>query len=145
VSHEKVEILRRGYEAFNSGDLSVAEDLATPDVEWGTTGTFPGIQGVYRGPEAMQAFADALRSAWSWFEVSVAEVLRDEDDLLVVDERIRGQGRSSGVEVEMHTYAVYWFAGGKLRKRNAFTARETALEAAGGQGSNAPRPGRRQT
>jgi uncharacterized protein len=145
VSHEKVEILRLGYEAFNSGDMSQAEDLATADVEWGTTGTFPGIQGVYRGPEAMQAWADAIRSAWSWFEVSLVEVLHDEDDLLVVVERIRGEGRSSGVEVEMLTYSVYWFDDGKLRKRSAFTTREAALQAARGQGSNALRPGRRQT
>jgi ketosteroid isomerase-like protein len=86
----------------------------------------------------MQDWADAIRSAWSWFEVSLVEVLRDEDDVLVVVERIRGEGRSSGVEVEMHTYAVYRFDGGKLRKRSAFTTREAALEAAGGQGSSAP-------
>jgi ketosteroid isomerase-like protein len=138
VSHEKAEILRLGYAAFNSGDLSQVEDLATADVEWGTTGTFPGIQGVYRGPQAMQDWADALRSAWSWFEVSLAEVLRDKNDVLVAVERIRGQGRSSGVEVEMLTYAVYWFDEGKLRKRSAFTTREAALEAAGGEGSNFP-------
>jgi ketosteroid isomerase-like protein len=132
MSQETLEMLRRGYEAFNQGDVLQAKSLVTADVEWGTTGTFPGIQGVYRGPEAMQAWTDAIRSAWEWFEVSLAEVVRDEDDIVVVVERIRGRGRSSGVDVEMRTYSVYWAAeDGKLRMRKAFTTREAALEAAG--------------
>ena len=53
MSEETLANLRRGYEAFNRGDASVAMELATPDVEWGTTGTFPGVVGVYRGPEAL--------------------------------------------------------------------------------------------
>jgi len=131
VSRQNVELLLLGYEAFNMGDLSQAESLVTADVEWGTTGTFPGIEGVYRGPEAMQAWTDAIRSAWEWFEVSLAEVVRDEDDLLVVVERIRGRGRLSGVAVEMRTYAVYSIEDGKLRMRKAFNTREAALGAAG--------------
>ena len=79
----------------------------------------------------MQAWTDAIRSAWEWFEVSLAELVRDEDDLLVVVERIRGRGRRSGVDVEMLTYAVYWAEDGKLRMRKAFNTREAALEAAG--------------
>jgi len=126
-----VELLRFGYEAFNQGDVLQAKSLVTADVEWGTTGTFPGIEGVYRGPEALQAWTDAIRSAWEWFEVSLAELVRDEDDLLVVVERIRGRGRRSGVDVEMLTYAVYWAEDGKLRMRKAFNTREAALEAAG--------------
>jgi hypothetical protein len=49
MSEETVANLRRGYEAFNRGDASAAMGLATPDVEWGTTGTFPGLVGVYQG------------------------------------------------------------------------------------------------
>jgi hypothetical protein len=53
-------------------------------------------------------------------------------DVVPVVERIRGRGRSSGVDVEMRTYSVYWAAeDGKLRMRKAFTTREAALEAAG--------------
>ncbi len=128
---QNLEALLLGYEAFNRGDLSQAENLVTADVEWGTTGTFPGIEGVYRGPEAMQAWTDAIRSAWDWFEVSLEEVVRDQDDLVVVVERIRGRGRRSGIDVEMRTCAVYWAEDGKVRMRKAFDTREAALEAAG--------------
>jgi ketosteroid isomerase-like protein len=131
MSRETFANLKRGYEALNWGDASVAMDLATPDVEWGTSGTFPGLVGVYRGPETLPRWMDTIRSAWEKFELTPDEVVRDEGDVLVVAERQRGRGRGSGVEVVMRVFSVYRFREGKIRRRQAFTEREAALEAAG--------------
>jgi ketosteroid isomerase-like protein len=131
MAQEALATLRRGYEAFNRDDLSVMFELATPDVEWGATGAFPGVEGDYRGPEAIQEWADLIRSEWEEFEVSLGEVLHEDDGLIVVAERLRGRGRGSGVEVEMCVFSAYWFETGKVRKRAAFTDRHGALEAAG--------------
>ena len=120
MSRETFANLKRGYEAFNRGDASVAMDLATPDVEWGTTGTFPGLVGVYRGPEALPRWMNAIRSAWEKFEVTPDEVVRDEGDVLVVAEQQRGRGRGSGVEVEMRVFSVYSFSGGEDPKAAGF-------------------------
>jgi ketosteroid isomerase-like protein len=134
MSEENVETLMRGYEAFNRGDtselLELAKEIATPDVEWGATGAFPGVEGMYRGPEAMQEWMNVIRSEWEDFRVTLDEVLQDEGDVLVVTELLRGRGRESGVEVEMRVFSAYWFEQGKLRKRAAFTKRREALEAA---------------
>jgi ketosteroid isomerase-like protein len=131
MSQENVELLRRGIEAFNRADASVAMELVTPDVEWGTTGTFPGLEGVYRGPEALPNWMATIRSAWEWFEVGIDEVVHDEGNMLVVAELLRGRGRGSGAEVEMRVFSVYSFREGKVRRRQAFTDRDEALEAAG--------------
>ena len=135
MSEENVETLKRGYEAFNRGDtselLELAREIGTPDVEWGATGAFPGVEGMYRGPEAMQEWMKVIRSEWEDFRVTLDEVLHDEGDLLVVTELLRGRGRESGVEVEMRVFSAYWFEQGKLRRRAAFTERMAALEAAG--------------
>jgi ketosteroid isomerase-like protein len=135
MSQEALAILRRGYEAFNRGDPSVilklAKEVASPDVEWGATGAFPGVDSTYRGPEAMREWMNVIRSAWQEFEVTLDEVLYDGDDVVVVTELLRGRGRESGAEVEMRVYSVYRFEEGKLRKREAFTDRDDALEAAG--------------
>jgi len=132
MSQERLANLRRGHEAFNRGTwAAVMDDLATPDVEWGATGAFPGVDAVYRGREGTQAWVDAIRSVWEEFEVTLDEVLYDEGDLLVVAELLRGRGIGSGVEVEMRVYSAYWFEGEKLRKRDAFSERSAALEAAG--------------
>jgi ketosteroid isomerase-like protein len=128
---EMLETLRRGYEAFSRGDMSAVAGLATRDVEWGTTGAFPGIDGLYRGPEVIQQWADAIHSDWGDVEVSLDEVLHDGGDVVVVVERLRGRDRARGDEVEMRIYAAYWFEDGKVRRRAASTSREVALEAAG--------------
>lgn len=86
MSQEMLATLRRGYEAFNRGDtsviLEVAREVATPDMEWGATGAFPGVEGMYRGPEAMQEWMEVIRSAWEEFEVSL-----DEDHVIRLAER----------------------------------------------------------
>jgi ketosteroid isomerase-like protein len=99
-------------------------------VEWGAT-NFPGIEGVYRGPDGMRRWMDTIRSAWDEFEVTLDEVLHDRGDVVVVGERVRGRGRGSGAEVEMRVFSMYWFEEGKVRKRSVFTERKAALEAAG--------------
>ena len=128
---EMLETLRRGYEAFSRGDMSAVAGLTTRDVEWGTTGAFPGIDGLYRGPEVIQQWADAIHSDWGDFEVSLDEVLHDGGDVVVVAERLRGRDRARGDDVEIRIYAAYWFEDGKVRRRAASTSRKVALEAAG--------------
>ena len=73
---------------------------------------------------------DAVRAEWESFEVSIDEVIRDEGDVIVIAERLRGRGRESGAEVEMVIFSTYWFREGKITKRRVFTSREQALEAA---------------
>jgi ketosteroid isomerase-like protein len=126
-----LDTLRRGYQAFNRGDMAEVAQITTDDVEWGATGAWPGVDGLYRGPGAMQEWVDVIRAEWEDFEVALGEVLHDEDDLLVVCELLRGRGRSSHAEVEMTVFSVYRLDQGKVRKREAFTEREAALEAAG--------------
>jgi ketosteroid isomerase-like protein len=130
MSQENLEKIRRGQEAFNRGDLSPARDIATDDVEWGSVGAFPGVERVYRGLDAMEQWMETIRMAWEWFEVSLDEVVRDAGEVIVIAERLRGRGRESGAEVEMRIFSTYWFEDGKIVKRQAFTNRKEALEAA---------------
>jgi ketosteroid isomerase-like protein len=132
VSQRALDHIRRGHHAFNQGDLSVMIELAAPDVEWGATGAFPGLADQYRGPEAIQKWADVVRGEWDEFQVELADVLHDGEDLVVVEEHLRGRGRRSGVEVEMSVYATYWLdEEDRITRRAAFTEREAALAAAG--------------
>ncbi|MET0761943.1 MAG: hypothetical protein ABWZ63_06375, partial [Thermoleophilaceae bacterium] len=62
MSDETIAILRRGHHAFSRGDTSVALDLVTPDVEWGATGAFPGLEGTYRGRDSIQDWVDTVRT-----------------------------------------------------------------------------------
>ena len=125
-----VDTIQIGYDGFNRGDLTEAREILAEDVVWTTTGMFPGLEGVYNGREALDEWMDVLRAEWREFDVSLAEVLTEREDAVVVAERLRGRGRESGAEVEMYTYAVYRFnAEGKLTLREAFSTPEEALAA----------------
>ena len=53
MSQELLEMIQLGHAGFNSGDLSRPKLNLADDVEWGTTGTWPGLEGTYRGPQAL--------------------------------------------------------------------------------------------
>ena len=129
MSQELIEKFIVGHEGFNRGDLSEARANAADDVEWGTTGTWPGIEPVYRGPEALDEWMEVLHAEWERFEVSLDEVVRDDGDAVVVAERLSGRGRESGVEVEMRVFSVYRLEAGKITRRLSFRTREAALAA----------------
>jgi uncharacterized protein len=57
---ENVEIVRRGYEAFNRGDIDGVVGLLAPDFEYVASGLVPGVGGVYRGAEGLRGFAETF-------------------------------------------------------------------------------------
>ena len=125
-----VDTIQIGYDGFNRGDLSEAREIVTDDVVWRTTGRFPGLEGVYRGPDALDDWMEVIRGEWREFDVSLAEVLAEEKDRIVVAERLHGRGRGSGAEVEMQVFAAYLFdSRGRILERAAFGSREAALAA----------------
>ena len=131
MSQENLEKLRRGHDGFTRGDPSPLRAIVADNVDWGTSASFPDLEPVYRGGEAIERWMDAVRSAWESFEVSIAGLLGDAADVLVVEERLRGRGRGSGAETEMRIFSVYWFDGGKVVRRRVFDSDREALEAAG--------------
>jgi ketosteroid isomerase-like protein len=62
---------------------------------------------VYRGIDGLARLNDEIRDVWEEFRV-VPEQFIDAGDRVVVMEKVRGRGRSSGVEVETRTHATIW-------------------------------------
>jgi ketosteroid isomerase-like protein len=130
MPEKHLELIRQGHEDFSRGDLSTTKEWVAEDVEWFPTGIFPGVEGVYRGPNALDRWMETIRAEWQEFEVSLVEVLAEVDDAVAVVERLWGRGRESGAEAEMTIYSVYKFnADDKVVQRLAFTTREKALAA----------------
>jgi ketosteroid isomerase-like protein len=129
MSQELIELVLIGHDGFNRGDLSEAKTKVSDDVEWGTTGTWPGLDETYHGPDALDEWIETLHSEWETIRVTLDEVVEDAGDVAILTERLSGRGRESGIEVEMQVFSVYWSEGGKIVKRASYRTREEALTA----------------
>ncbi len=100
MSQEKVEKLRRGYEAFSRGDFDSAIELAHPEIEFVRVGVDPPIRGV----EAFRAWMepDAIEDQ----QIEPLE-FRTNDNKVLVRQITRGRGALSGIEMETETWAVW--------------------------------------
>jgi ketosteroid isomerase-like protein len=94
---ERVELVRRSFEAMSAWDVDALLRLYHPDVEFlPLTGTRVEIGG-YRGHEGVRAYFAEARELWDVLEPEGDEY-RDLGDCVVVAGRCRVRGRASGAE-----------------------------------------------
>lgn len=99
MSQEKVEIARRGIDAFNRGDVEALAVDTTEDVELfaALAGAVEG--GGFHGRAGIEAYFQITAETWGEFRI-LAEDFRDLGDGVLVVGRIWGRGRGSRVPVE---------------------------------------------
>jgi ketosteroid isomerase-like protein len=112
---ENTDALKRGYDAFNSGDADTLADLYQDDARWEGPNTegLP-MSGVHEGKDAI---LEALRSAGEAFEeirVSPDEMI-EEGDTVVVLSHIQGK-TNSGNEVKLPGVEVWRMKDGKAER-----------------------------
>lgn len=122
------EIVRRIHTAWSSGAAREALDLLHPDIVWVNPpdavepGTHTGID----------RFKDALASVSDTFDQPVFEIeeLREVGDHVVAIGVLRGQGQSSGIEIERRQGYVWTIREGRAVRFAWFNDPEPALEEA---------------
>src|ERR671925_26772 len=100
MSQENVEIVRRGFEAFQRGDTEAILDDVDPDVEVHEPTDLPDAQ-VFHGHPGLLATVEKAQAMFDDIRIE-AEEFTDAGDRVVIWYRVVGRGRGSGVEVEMH-------------------------------------------
>ena len=130
MSQENVEIVRRGFDAYQRGDLDAAVADLAPDCEFVPTGALPGGRGVYRGPEGYRRFIGWVKDEFEDAHVDVND-LTDAGDSVLVSLTIRGRGRQSGAATTWDLWHVWTVRNGKSVHGRAFTGETEALKAAG--------------
>ena len=129
MSQENVEIVRRALEAFDRGELSEGLAVMSEDLEW-----LPpphALDGVsYSGQEGYAEWFDGLNNTWS--RLDLAWTLSDPGGEQVIGQ-FNGEfvGRQSGAPIHQRFWIVYWLAGGKITRGQAFPSEAEALEAVG--------------
>ena len=126
MSQENVEIVRRSTEAFEDDEEAWLSAI-DPAVEW-----YPIEDGHIpsRGLEAAAGVRRRWLESWEGHRIDLEE-MRDGGDSVVACLHLTGQGKRSGVEVDLRVYVHYKLRDGKVIYVYEHAERGEALEAAG--------------
>ncbi len=129
MSTENVELIRTWTDAFNRRDFDVMVESLDPEVELHEWPTAPGAE-TYHGPDGALRAIDKWFEVWEWMHIDVEDIV-DAGDRVLVKLHQRAKGRGSAIEVEIRSFNVYTFRGGRITRIELFTDEEPAVEAAG--------------
>ena len=91
MSSENVAIVRRAYEAWNSGNAEAAVELLDPDIKWTLPPHFPDAE-TWHGRDRVVEGLQEMMAGWESLHMDVRELI-DEGDRVVA--RVRFEGRSA--------------------------------------------------
>ena len=128
MSRENLEVVRRMYEAFNSGDAETALGYFHPDVVMDATHRVDGRIG--HGREEMGAILFEWLGTWDDFRDEVEE-MHDAGERILVISTQRGRGKGSGIEWEGRFGMVYDVRDGRIVRWTVYDDPTAAAEAAG--------------
>ncbi|MPZ73157.1 MAG: hypothetical protein GEU74_07995 [Nitriliruptorales bacterium] len=108
--NDNVERMRRGYDAFSTGDLDTLRELFSPDIVWHAGGDNP-LTGDYKGTDEVFGFFGKL------LELSAGTLSQEVHDLLANDTHgvalthVKAQ-RPDGRALDQNQVAVFHIDGG---------------------------------
>jgi ketosteroid isomerase-like protein len=123
------EMARRGYSAWNDGDVEGVLATMHDDVSYVTSGVFPGMRDHYEGHAGVRDFLEDFGGPWDRVDVLPEAMEELDGERILVRVRFQARGRG-GIEVERVFYNLLTFRGGLLAQFRGFAEREDALAAA---------------
>lgn len=127
---DRAELIRRLYAHFEADDFEAASRNIHPDVEWRSSGVFPGLEPVYRGRDAVRGWWRTMHDPFERFSVGI-EDFWETGDTIVCRVRFDASGRESGVEVNLPFAHLFRFEGDLIVYYSSYASVEDALAAAG--------------
>ncbi len=129
MSHENVEIVRRGLTAQTHEDWATALDTLHADAEIHDF-DIPDA-GVYHGHDGYLAWLARWDEGWDTWRIEDIEIRPAGDDQVIALFRIIATGGASGIEVDRPDAVVYRLKGGKIVRLEYFNDQQRALVAVG--------------
>jgi len=108
---ENADIVRRGYAAFQIGDLGALRDLFTSDIRWHTNGR-NWVSGTREGIDAtLEQFGRLAAETDGTFRVEIHDLLASDDHVVVL---ARSSGDRRGRHLEGNYTHVFHLSDGKV-------------------------------
>jgi uncharacterized protein len=130
MSQENVEIVRRAYDVYNSGDVDAFVDLFTDDGEVETDPRFPE-GGTFSGRESVRRFIAGLHQGWQGGSAATVKEMRRAGDSVLAKHEWHATGQRSGIDVSSDWFALWTLRDRRIARLRFFYDRAEALEAAG--------------
>ncbi len=112
---ENADVIKRGYEAFNSGDAESLSQVFADDVRWeGPNAEGVPMSGVHDGKDAVLQALGQIGEDFEKFSVNPDEMV-EEGDTIVVLSHVEARART-GNEVKLPGAEVFRLSGGKIRR-----------------------------
>jgi ketosteroid isomerase-like protein len=127
MSEQNVEVVRRMYEAYVSGDVEGALACCHPDVEADFSVRVDG--GVSRGREALNETVMLWVSSWDLYEEEIDEI-REFGERVCIAATQRGRAKGSGLELANRFGSLYEVTDGLITRIEMFKTPAEAFEAA---------------
>ena len=131
MSQENVEIVKRANAALNAGDIDAALEDYAPDAT---------VRDLLNGPDQPTVVEgiEAIRQVWSLWIEAFDELRADVQEFIDADNAVvcaihwHGQGKLSGMSIDVDQFDVFEFGDGEIVHATlGYRSKGEALEAAG--------------
>jgi len=124
-----VELVRRIFESWASGDFHGGADELDPDVTFIVRRPFPE-PGTAVGPRAVAEYMGLFLEQWDRLIIQ-AERFQTVGDTVLVRAVMHGSGKASGATTEVRYFQLFTFRGTKIVRIESILDEAEALKAAG--------------
>ncbi|MGO4122376.1 nuclear transport factor 2 family protein [Arthrobacter sp. YAF16] len=108
---ENVELVRRGYEAFNAGDMATLSELFAEDAVWHVAGSGV-LSGTKQGRDAILAYFGELGARTQGnFQAKVQDIVGGESHTVAIQQT---HGEGNGKTLDMGTVITFVVRDGKI-------------------------------
>jgi ketosteroid isomerase-like protein len=131
MSQENVEPTKRAMAALNRGDFDGVGEFFAADAVLQDLQNAPDQPVTVEGVEAIRQNLNLWAAAFDELRVDIAEYI-DGPNAVVCAAHWQGQGKTSGISIDVHQFDLYEFREGRVvRAVLGFRSKNEALEAAG--------------
>jgi ketosteroid isomerase-like protein len=125
MASANVEIIRRGLDAYNRGDVEAVLETADPDIEFVPLRSLV-VGGSYRGHDGIRRFFEDLDEEWENRLIHNEEFREHEDSVLLLGE-FAARGRASGMEMRSPVAWLFELRAGRVVRMRAYSSQEEAI------------------
>jgi ketosteroid isomerase-like protein len=129
MAQDTLDLARAGYDAWSRGDLEGMLTTLHEEVEFRSSGLFPGLDEVYRGHAGMRKYWDDFRSPWQSVRI-VIDHFRERGDQIVAFFTFEAVGRD-GLAVHREAANALTLRGGLAIRIDSYGSWKAASEAVG--------------